>query len=77
MYNYTGYHVGNNLKKLNCSFVFPQQLDDEPELFKRAREVTQSDVHCGTLPDVEVSERFEDFMKGQDTIYNTIYDYFN
>ena len=77
VYNYTGYHVGNNLKKLNCIFVFPQQLDDEPELFKRAREVTHSDVHCGTLPDVEVSERFEDFMKGQDTIYNAIYDYFN
>ena len=77
IYNYTGYHNGNNLKKLNCQFIFPQQIDDQPELQKRAREVTHSDVHCGVLPDVEVYEKFEDFMKGEDTIYNAIYDYFN
>ena len=71
------YKKGNNLKKLNCHFVFPQQLDDQPELQKRAREVTHSDIHCGVLPDVEVYEKFEDFMKGEDTIYNKIYEYFN
>ena len=76
IFNYTGYHNGNNLKKLNCHFVFPQQLDDQPELQKRAREVTHSDIHCGVLPDVEVYEKFEDFMKGEDTIYNAIYDYY-
>lgn len=76
IFNYTGFNNGNNLKKLNCHFVFPQQLDDLPELQKRAREVTHSDIHCGVLPDVEVYEKFEDFMKGEDTIYNAIYDYF-
>ena len=46
-------------------------------LYKRAAEVTHSDIHRGTLPDVEVYEKFEDFMKGEDTIYNAIYEYFN
>ena len=77
IFNYTGYHNGNNLKKLNCVFVFPQELDDQPELYKRVREVTHSDIHRGVMPDVEVSEKFEDFMKGEDTIYNAIYDYFS
>ena len=76
IFNYTGYRKGNNLKKLNCQFVFPQQLDDQPELYKRAREVTHSDIHCGVLPDIQVYEKFEDFMNGEDTIYNAIYDYF-
>jgi hypothetical protein len=76
IFNYTGYHKGNNLKKLNCEFIFPQQTDDQPELQKRAREVTHSDIHCGVLPDVEVFEKYEDFMNGEDTIYNAIYDYF-
>ena len=78
VFNYTNRPLTNKLKALNCEFAFPKQLDEDvPELYKRAREVTHSDVHCGTLPDVEVSECFEDFMKGEDTIYNTIYDYFN
>ncbi len=76
IFNYTGYHKGNNLKKLNCEFIFPQQTDDQPELQKRAREVTHSDIHCGVLPDVEVFEKYEDFMNGEDTIYNAIYNYF-
>ena len=78
VFNYTNRPLTNKLKALNCEFAFPKQLDEDvPELYKRAREVTHSDVHRGTLPDVEVSECFEDFMKGEDTIYNTIYDYFN
>ena len=76
IFNYTGYHKGNNLKKLNCQFIFPMQVDDQPELHKRAMEVTHSDIHCGVLPDVEVYEKYEDFMQGEDTIYNAIYDYF-
>ena len=77
VFNYTNVPIINKLKKLNCNFNFPKQLDEVPELYKRAAEVTHSDVHRGTLPDVEVYEKFEDFMKGEDTIYNAIYDYFN
>ena len=78
MFNYTDIDINNNRKKLNCHFNFPHILDTEiPELYKRAEEVTHSDIHRGTLPDVEVYEKFEDFMKGEDTIYNAIYDYFN
>ena len=78
VFNYTDVDINNNRKKLNCHFNFPHILDTEiPELYKRAEEVTHSDIHCGTLPDVEVYEKFEDFMKGEDTIYNKIYEYFN
>jgi len=77
VFNYTNVPKINKLKKLNCNFSFPKQLDEVPELYKRAAEVTHSDVHRGTLPDVEVYEKFEDFMKGEDTIYNAIFDYFN
>ena len=66
------------MKTLQCEFIFPQPIDTANEyLIKRAKEVTHSDIHRGTMPDVEVSASFEDFMKGEDTIYNTIYDYFN
>ena len=78
VFNYTNRPPINKLKALNCNFAFPKELDTEvPELYKRAEEVTHSDIHHGTLPDVEVYEKFEDFMKGEDTIYNAIYDYFN
>lgn len=78
VFNYTDIDINNNRKKLNCHFNFPHILDTEiPELYKRAEEVTHSDIHRGTLPDVEVYEKFEDFMNGEDTIYNAIYDYFD
>lgn len=78
VFNYTNRPLVNKLKAINCDFAFPKQIDEDvPELYKRAREVTHSDVHRGTLPDVEVYEKFEDFMKGEDTIYNAIYEYFN
>lgn len=78
IYNYTDIYFSNILKTLQCEFIFPQGLDTANEyLIKRAREVTHSDIHRGTLPDVEVYENFEDFMKGEDTIYNAIYDYFD
>ena len=77
VFNYTNRPLTNKLNALNCDFAFPKQLDEDvPELYKRAREVTHSDVHRGTLPDVEVFEKFEDFMNGEDTIYNAIYEYF-
>ena len=64
------------MKTLQCEFIFPQAVDTANEyLIKRAEEVTHSDIHRGTMPDVEVSENFEDFMKGEDTIYNAIYEY--
>ena len=76
--NYTDIYFSNVLKYLQCEFIFPQAVDTFNEyLIKRANEVTHSDIHRGTFPDVEVSEKFEDFMKGEDTIYNAIYEYFN
>ena len=77
IFNYTDIYFSNIMKNLQCEFIFPQAVDTFNEyLIKRAKEVTHSDIHRGTLPDVEVSENFEDFMKGEDTIYNAIYDYF-
>ena len=60
------------LHNLGCEFVFPQIVDDLPVLKARAK-----DIYRGTMPDVEVKESFEDFMNGQDTIYNAIYEYYN
>ena len=78
IFNYTDIYYSNILKTLQCDFMFPQAVDNANEyLIKRAEEVTHSDIHRGTMPDVEVSESFEDFIKGEDTIYNAIYDYFN
>jgi hypothetical protein len=77
VFNYTNINPNNYLKKLNCYFSFPMQLDEVPELYKRAQEVTHTDVHCGTFPDVPAGESFKDWLYGEDAIYNTIYDYFN
>ena len=77
VFNYTNVSSNNYLKKLNCYFVYPNELDEVPDLYRRAREVTHTDVHCGTFPDVAVSESYEDWLNGEDTIYNAIYDYFN
>ena len=78
IFNYTDIYFSNVLKTLQCEFIFPQTVDTQNEyLIRRAAEVTHSDIHRGTMPDVEVHERFEDFMNGEDTIYNAVYDYFN
>ena len=76
VFNYTGVSSNNYLKKLNCYFIFPNELDEVTDLYKRAREVTNTDVHCGTFPDVPAYESYEEWLHGQDGIYNTIYDYF-
>ena len=78
IFNYTDVYYSNILKNLQCDFMFPQAVDTMNEyLIKRAEEVTHSDLHRGTMPDVEVSENFDDFMNGEDAIYKAIYDYFN
>ncbi len=71
VFNYT-YVLPYALRKLNCQFMFPQAIDDNPVLQVRAK-----DIYRGTMPDVEVHERYEDFIKGEDSIYNAIYEYFN
>ncbi|MCR4954991.1 MAG: hypothetical protein K6A43_13060 [Treponema sp.] len=74
IFNYTGVN-SEELKALNCTFGYPMFLEEIsplPELKKRSNAHYQ-----GIMPDVEVYEKFEDFIKGEDTIYNAIYDYFN
>ena len=78
IFNYTDVPYSNMLKYLQCNFAFPNQIDDHVEtLYKRAKEVTHSDIHRGTMPDVEAWEVFEDWLNGQDTIYKAIDNYFN
>ena len=71
VFNYTMI-MPYELHNLGCEFVFPQIVDDLPVLKARAK-----DIYRGTMPDVEVKESFEDFMNGQDTIDNAIYEYYN
>ncbi len=73
IFNYTG-TANEELKSMNCKFYFPRFLDEIsplPELKKRT-----ASYYNGVMPDVEVYEKYEDFMKGEDTIYNAIYEYF-
>lgn len=71
VFNYTMV-MPYRLHYLNCDFMFPQIVDDLPVLKARAK-----DIYRGTIPDVEIQERFEDYIQGEDTIYNTIYAYYN
>lgn len=74
IHNYTG-TVNEVLKSMNCRIYIPRFLDEItplPELKKRT-----DSYYRGIMPDVEVYENYEDFMKGEDTIYNAIYEYFN
>ena len=77
VFNYTWVSPNNLLKKLNCYFTYPTILDDVPELYKRAQEVTHTDIHCGTFPDVTAYESYEEWLHGEDGIYNAIYDYYS
>lgn len=77
VFNYTLVSPNNYLKKLNCYFTYPTVLDDVPELYKRAQEVTHTDIHCGSFPDVPAYESYEEWLHGEDGIYNAIYNYFN
>ena len=71
VFNYTnGYSY--DLKKLNCTFVFPIWEDNLEQIKTRS-----DDPYRGTMPDIEVYENFDDFLNGEDSIYNAIYEYFN
>lgn len=74
IYNYTGLAF-EELKGINCKFAFPMVLDEYTPLTELKKRTDS--YYRGIMPDVEVYERFEDFMKGEDTIYNAIFDYFN
>lgn len=71
VFNYTGTYNNNDLKYLRINFYWPNMVDDVPELYARAK-----DIHRGTFPDVEVGETFEGYMKGEDSIYKAIYEYY-
>ena len=71
VFNYTMV-MPYRLHYLNFDFKFPQIVDDLPVLKARAK-----DIYRGTMPDVEIQESFEDYINGEDTIYNAIYEYFN
>nr|MBR6341771.1 hypothetical protein [Treponema sp.] len=71
VFNYTMV-MPYRLHYLSCDFMFPQIVDDLPVLKARAK-----DIYRGTFPDVEIQERFEDYIQGEDTIYNSIYAYYN
>lgn len=74
--NYTLVNLSNVMWSLQCDFMFPETLDTYNEfLIKRAKEVTHSSIHCGTLPDIEVCETFEGYMNGKDAIYQAIAEY--
>ena len=71
MFNYTnGFNY--ELTKLNCIFIFPIWEDNLEQIKTRS-----DDPYRGTMPDIEVQENFDDFINGEDSIYNAIYDYFN
>ena len=71
--NYTGLNF-EDLKSMGCKLAYPIWLDEITPL--TALKERSDNYYRGIMPDVEVSENFEDFMKGEDTIYNAIYDYF-
>lgn len=71
VFNYTAVQENYVLKKLNIRFCWPGIIDEVPELYARS-----NDIHRGTFPDVEVGETFEGYMKGEDSIYKAIYEYY-
>ena len=62
------------LKKLNCYFCFPSYIGEGnfPKLIERS-----TDIYRGIMPDVEVFEDIESYLKGEDAIYKAIYEYYN
>ena len=74
IYNYTGV-LTEELKSLKCNIVFPMFLDEISPLTKLKER--SADQYHGVMPDIEVHENFDDFINGEDSIYNAIYDYFN
>ncbi len=74
IYNYTGIR-NEELKALKCKIIFPMYLDEISPLTNLKKRT--SEYYRGIMPDVEVQENFDDFINGEDSIYNAIYDYFN
>jgi hypothetical protein len=68
--NYTAVHP-QTLKRLNCHFAYPTQIDNVPQLTMRS-----TDTSRGTFPDVEILETFEGYLKGEDAVYKAIYEYY-
>ncbi|HPX25485.1 MAG TPA: S41 family peptidase, partial [Treponemataceae bacterium] len=71
VFNYTGTWP-QVLKKLNCTFEYPTQIDNVPKLVERS-----TDTSRGIIPDVEVLEDFASTLNGEDAIYKAIYEYYN
>ncbi|MBP5451450.1 MAG: hypothetical protein J6Y16_04350 [Treponema sp.] len=74
IYNYTGV-ANEELKAMKSKIIFPMYLDELSPLTNLKKRTTE--YYRGIMPDVQVFESFEDFSKGEDAIYNAIYDYFN
>ena len=74
IFNYTGLAF-EELKGLNCKFAFPKVLDEYTPLTELKKRTDS--YYRGIMPDVEVYENFEDFMNGEDAIYNAVYEFFN
>jgi len=72
VFNYTSVQENYVLKKLNIRFCWPGVVDEVPQLYARAK-----DIHRGTFPDVEIGETYEGYVKGEDSIYKAIYEYYN
>jgi hypothetical protein len=70
VFNYTGVY-SQTMSRLNCTFLCPMQIESLPTMEKRS-----TDIHRGIMPDVEVMCTYADLMKGEDTVYKTISEYF-
>lgn len=54
-------------ENLNCGLIVPTVVDSLPTLEERA-----DDIQKGVMPDVEVLEKFSDYVNGVDTAYEKI-----
>jgi hypothetical protein len=70
VFNYTVVYP-QTMSRLNCTFCCPIQIESLPTMEKRA-----TDTHRGIMPDVEVMCTYADLLKGEDTVYKTIREYF-
>jgi hypothetical protein len=70
VFNYTAVYA-QTMQRLNCTFCCPMEIDSLPTMEKRS-----TDIHRGIMPDVEVACTYADLMKGEDTVYKAIREYF-
>ncbi len=70
VFNYTNV-IPLELDNLKCDFSCPRAKDNIPVLRERCE-----DIHRGVMPDFEVHEDFREFQKGNDAIYDAIYNFF-